>query len=221
MTTKMNIRNPRNGEYDYEFAITAPSTIADISDNLRAQQGAWSNMPPQARCDVLFKLADAMKVERQALIDALTIDTGRARESVMEVDSAISNVMRWATRSPILLEEPATRESVVKPMTLTAASVPVGLVAVISPWNFPLLLALIDTIPALAAGCSVIVKPSEVTPRFVEPLKRAIAAVPELSDVLYIVQGGADTGSAMIDNADAVCFTGSVATGAHYCAALR
>jgi aldehyde dehydrogenase (NAD+) len=106
-------------------------------------------------------------------------------------------------------------------MTLTAASVPLGLVAVISPWNFPLLLALIDTVPALAAGCTVMVKPSEVTPRFVEPLKRAIAKVPELAAALYVVQGGAATGAAMIDCADAVCFTGSVATGriiARHCA---
>ena len=191
MTTQMKIRNPRNGEYDYEFAITTPAAIRDISTKLRAQLAFWGEMPPQARCDVIFKLAEAMKLERQALIDALTIDTGRARESVMEVDSAIGNVIRWATRSPQLLEEPATRESVVKPMTLTAASVPVGLVAVISPWNFPLLLALIDAIPALAAGCTVIVKPSEVTPRFVEPLNRAIARVPELANVLHIVQGGA------------------------------
>jgi succinate-semialdehyde dehydrogenase / glutarate-semialdehyde dehydrogenase len=221
MTTTMKIRNPRNGEYDYEFAVVTPEAIKDISTKLRTQLAVWSNMPPQARCDVLFKLADAMKAERQHLINALVIDTGRKRESEMEVDSAIGNVIRWATRAPQLLDEPATRESVVKPMTLTAASVPVGLVAVISPWNFPLLLALIDTIPALAAGCTVMVKPSEVTPRFVEPLKRAIANVPELNNVLNMVQGGADTGAAMIDNADAVCFTGSVATGriiARHCA---
>jgi succinate-semialdehyde dehydrogenase / glutarate-semialdehyde dehydrogenase len=95
------------------------------------------------------------------------------------------------------------------------------LVAVISPWNFPLLLALIDTVPALAAGCPVMVKPSEVTPRFVEPLRKTIAVVPKLASVLQFVQGGPDTGAAMIDNADAVCFTGSVATGriiARHCA---
>ncbi len=221
MTQTMKIRNPHNGEYDYEFAIVSPEAIKEISAKLQSQSGVWHNMLPQARCDVLSQFADAMKAERAALIDALTIDTGRKRESEMEVDSAIGNIMRWAARAPQLLEEPATRDSVVKPMTLTAASVPVGLIAVISPWNFPLLLALIDTIPALAAGCTVLVKPSEVTPRFVEPLKRAIAMVPALTNVLHVVQGGAATGAAMIDSADAVCFTGSVATGriiARHCA---
>ncbi len=221
MSQMFQVRNPRNGLYDYEFSIATSENILRDALKLRAQSGVWGNMPVEARCAVLSLWADAMKTERQHLINALFVDTGRLRESEMEVDSAIGNIMRWAARSPKLLEEPATRDSVVKPMTLTAASVPIGLVAVISPWNFPLLLALIDTVPALAAGCPVMVKPSEVTPRFVEPLKRAIAAVPALANVLHIVQGGPDTGAAMIDNADAVCFTGSVATGriiARHCA---
>lgn len=221
MTEMMRVRNPRNGEYDYTFPVITPAEIRDIATKLRAQSGVWAEMLPKARADVLLRWADAMRSERQNLVDALVIDTGRKRESELEVDSAIGNIVRWATRAPALLDEPVTRDSVVKPMTLTAASVPVGLVAVISPWNFPLLLALIDTVPALAAGCTVMVKPSEVTPRFVEPLKRAIAAVPELARVVEIVQGGPNTGAAMIDCADAVCFTGSVATGriiARHCA---
>jgi succinate-semialdehyde dehydrogenase / glutarate-semialdehyde dehydrogenase len=221
MTPMWKVRNPRNGQFDYEFAVTPPESINSSAAKLRANRADWGNLPAQKRCEVLLRWVDAMKVERQNLVDALINDTGRKRESEMEVDAAIGNIVRWATRAPMLLEESATRDSVVKPMTLTAASVSIGLVAVISPWNFPLLLALIDTVPALAAGCPVMVKPSEVTPRFVEPLKRAIAAVPELAEVLHIVQGGPDTGAAMVDNADAVCFTGSVATGriiARHCA---
>ncbi len=221
MSAMQKVRNPRNGKFDYEFAIAPPETIKAHAAKLRANRGLWSIASVEQRCAVLLNWAGAMKAERQNLIDALAIDTGRKRESEMEVDSAIDSIVRWATRAPMLLAEPATRDSVVKPMTLSAASVPMGLVAVISPWNFPLLLALIDAVPALAAGCPVMVKPSEVTPRFVEPLKRAIAAVPELSAVLHIVQGGPETGAAMIDHADAVCFTGSVATGriiARHCA---
>jgi acyl-CoA reductase-like NAD-dependent aldehyde dehydrogenase len=209
------VRNPRNGQIDYHFPITPASDIAGIAAHLRSAAKAWDAASSTSRAASLTKFAEAMKAERQALIDALTVDTGRRRESEMEVDSAIGNVLRWAARAPGLLEEPTPRESVVKPMSLIAASAPVGLVAVISPWNFPLLLALIDTIPALAAGCPVMVKPSEVTPRFVEPLRRAINTVPEIAAVLHVVQGGPETGAAMIDHADAVCFTGSVATGRH------
>ena len=72
---------------------------------------------------------------------------------------------------------------------------------------------MIDAVPALVAGCAVIVKPSEVTPRFVEPLREAIAATPGLDAVLQILPGDGETGQALIDQIDCICFTGSVATG--------
>jgi acyl-CoA reductase-like NAD-dependent aldehyde dehydrogenase len=75
------------------------------------------------------------------------------------------------------------------------------------------LLSTIDTIPALLAGCAVIVKPSEIAPRFIQPFLETIASVPRLRDVLAYVEGAGDTGAALIEHVDLVCFTGSVATG--------
>jgi acyl-CoA reductase-like NAD-dependent aldehyde dehydrogenase len=147
------------------------------------------------------------------LIAARTVDTRRKRESIMEFESAMANLQRCIDRARALLADSATRNSVVPPMTLTAASVPIGLVAVISLWNFPMLLALIDTVPALAAGCAVDVKPSESMPRFVEPLQRTIAPVPAIASVLHFVAGDANTGAAMIDVTNPARFTGSFATG--------
>jgi len=91
--------------------------------------------------------------------------------------------------------------------------VPYEVVGVISPWNFPLLLALIDTIPALLAGCTVLLKPSEVTPRFIDVLDKSIRETPGLSHVLSLIRGGAEAGKAVVDHADVICFTGSVETG--------
>jgi len=71
---------------------------------------------------------------------------------------------------------------------------------------------MIDTIPALLAGCSVLIKPSEVTPRFAEPFRNAITDA-GLEDVLAIALGDGATGAALINVADAICFTGSVNTG--------
>ena len=90
---------------------------------------------------------------------------------------------------------------------------PYPLAGVISPWNFPMLLAMTDAIPALLAGCAVLAKPSEVTPRFVEPLQSALNEVTELAEVCGLVTGNGATGQALIDQVDAICFTGSVATG--------
>jgi acyl-CoA reductase-like NAD-dependent aldehyde dehydrogenase len=91
--------------------------------------------------------------------------------------------------------------------------VPYPLVGVISPWNFPMVLGFIDAIPALLAGCAVLVKPSDVTPRFAEPVRKAIAEVPELAAVLEVWPGGGETGAALVPLSDVVCFTGSVRTG--------
>jgi acyl-CoA reductase-like NAD-dependent aldehyde dehydrogenase len=87
------------------------------------------------------------------------------------------------------------------------------LLGVVSPWNQPFLLSMIDAVPALLAGCAVIVKPSEVTPRFIEPLMRSVSHVPELAAVLAVVPGGPDTGRAILEACDVFSFTGSVPTG--------
>lgn len=90
---------------------------------------------------------------------------------------------------------------------------PYPLVGVISPWNGPLMLSCLDPVPALFAGCAVIVKPSEVAPRFVEPLMDTIRAGPELAAVFTFVTGDGVTGQQLIQQVDILCFTGSVANG--------
>ena len=75
------------------------------------------------------------------------------------------------------------------------------------------MLALMDAVPALFAGCAAIIKPSEVTPRFVAPIMDTIRKVPALAEVLTFVVGDGITGQQIIDNVDVVCFTGSVTNG--------
>ncbi|MDW8259811.1 MAG: aldehyde dehydrogenase family protein, partial [Gammaproteobacteria bacterium] len=75
------------------------------------------------------------------------------------------------------------------------------------------ILSMLDTLPALAAGCGVVLKPSEVTPRYVDPLLALIGEVPEIAAVLRIVRGPGSTGADLIDHVDAVVCTGSVRTG--------
>jgi succinate-semialdehyde dehydrogenase / glutarate-semialdehyde dehydrogenase len=105
------------------------------------------------------------------------------------------------------------RNTAIPFIRIQQTAVPYALVGVISPWNFPLLLSTIDTIPALLAGCAVVVKPSEIAPRFLEPLMQTIASVPTLQSVLTYIAGAGETGAALIEQVDLICFTGSVATG--------
>ena len=90
---------------------------------------------------------------------------------------------------------------------------PYPVVGVISPWNFPLILSLGDAIPALQAGCAVVIKPSEITPLGLAEIVKAWKEEIGGPDVLDVVNGRGETGSALVDQVDFVQFTGSDRTG--------
>ena len=216
MTAPMlSVRNPRTGEWDHEIPITSPEDIASMTTALRAEQAQWVAMGASGRAACLNRFSDAVMAEVGPLGQALSIDTGRSTFAQFEAIKSVELIRMWAERAGPILEElaGAGQSGQVPAVHYQHRLIPYQVVAVISPWNVPLLLAMIDSLAALSAGCSVLLKPSEVTPRFIEPLQRALDAVPELAAVLRIVTGGPETGMAMIEQVDAVCFTGSVKTG--------
>ncbi len=212
MNDKIAVRNPRTGKIDYWIAPPTGDRLTEICSGLRQAQVDWQESGLEKRIEALQLWKQVILSQKDDLINALVTDTGRLSESVLEVDSFISSIDRWCGLAPELFPTEA-RTTKVPFIRLQQQLVPYPLVGVISPWNFPLLLSAIDTIPALLAGCAVIVKPSEIAPRFIEPLAKTIASVPELKDILAYVAGAGDTGAALIENVDLVCFTGSVATG--------
>lgn len=207
--------NPRTGIADHTIEPLGGAAIAELATRLRAGQRGWAAKSPTERAPHLLRLADAIASRRGELIAALSADTGRAAISAIEVDSAVRTLQRWAGAAPELIErhQPSGGTTAIPTITTATRLVPYGLVGVISPWNFPLTLALIDAIPALAAGCAALIKPSEITPRFIGPLMAAIAEVPEVAAVLALIEGDGATGAALIEHVDFVAFTGSVATG--------
>ncbi len=211
--TSIPVRNPRTGEYDYQITPPDEATLAAICAQLRAAQSDWAACDVTERIATLTAWRQSMIACRDDILAALIADTGRYHESVLEFDSILSGLDRWCRLAPDLLKYEICQSSSVPFIQLDGRIVPYPLVGVISPWNFPLLLSLIDTIPALLAGCAVVVKPSEMAPRFVEPLQRSIANVPSLAAVLHYIVGDGTTGSALIDQIDLICFTGSVTNG--------
>lgn len=207
------VRNPRTGDSDYAFSPPAPDELAARCQALRAAQPQWWQAGLEHRCNVMRRFADVLEAQREPIVAALAVDTGRTQIAAGELASAVRNIRRWCERAPGILRTEEFQSKMMPTLRIAHQLVPYPLVGVISPWNFPLALSLIDTVPALLAGCAVMIKPSEVTPRFVEPLHAAIGALPELARVLDIVAGGRDTGAQLMGSIDAVCFTGSVATG--------
>ncbi len=207
------VRNPRSGEVDYRLTATSTAEVARIAAALRAQQPAWRDAGLPHRIDVLQRFKAELTARSPEIAAALTHDTGRHLLSVGEAQSVPAAIDRWCRKVPGFGAPPEGRSEGLPSVNYGYQLVPYPLVGAISPWNFPLILSFIDAVPALLAGCAVLLKPSEVTPRWMEPVRRAIDAVPELAAVLAMTPGGRDTGEALVAAVDAVCFTGSVKTG--------
>jgi succinate-semialdehyde dehydrogenase/glutarate-semialdehyde dehydrogenase len=217
MTAAIPVADPRTGRIDLWLHPSDSGTVAAVAADLRAAQVQWSAGGLAARTAALSRWADAIEAARSEIVAALARDTGRWSMSEREVEGAIRNIRRWARLASELLsgdlkgEEKAS--ALIETVRYQIQYVPYGLAGFISPWNFPVTLSLIDAVPALAAGCAVMIKPSEVTPRFVAPLVATLEAVPELKAVIGFVLGGPETGQAVIEQVDLICFTGSVRTG--------
>lgn len=153
------LRNPRTGLFDGELPITSAAEVAALGAGLRKAQLDWAECSIEERCARLNALADALVARRDGFLDALLADTGRWHESQIEVDGTVGAIRRWAQQAAgCLAEKPAQQEAI--PFIQSQQTwVPYAVVGVISPWNFPLMLTLIDAVPALAAGCSILAKP--------------------------------------------------------------
>ncbi|MGB3807639.1 MAG: aldehyde dehydrogenase family protein [Erythrobacter sp.] len=206
-------RNPRTGEEDYAFEPSTAARVGQDAEYLRAMQGEWETRGPAGRASVLRDFADAVEEASNDIVAALGIDTGRGTIAKIEVQGLVANLRRWATRGPELFDrlDRGPAASRVPGIEIESAYSAYPLLGVIAPWNFPVILSHIDAVPALIAGSAALVKPSEVTPRFVGPMRDVLAQVPELP--MRYVMGGPDVGEALIENVDYVCFTGSTDTG--------
>jgi acyl-CoA reductase-like NAD-dependent aldehyde dehydrogenase len=216
---ELPVCNPRTGVPDCRIPVAGAEEIAALAARLRTKQVAWAAAGPVHRAEVLKAWSARLLAVPGAVLDALSTDTGRHLLALQEVNALGGMVAGHAALATSALVEPPERASMTPGIHAQTQFVPYGLIGVISPWNFPFLLSMLDTIPALLAGCAVIVKPSEVTPRFIAPLMASLAEFPELAGVCTFITGDGSTGAALIRVVDGICFTGSVATGRKVAAA--
>ncbi len=214
--------DPATGRLLLEMPEADAADAADAVAAARAafDDGPWPRTPVQERARLLERVADAIEAEREELASLETLDTGKTLiESRADMDQ-IAQVFRYYAA------EVRTARGDVNPVPGGALSLtvhdPVGVVAMITPWNYPLLQASWKIAPALAAGCTFVVKPSELTPlttlRIVEML--AEAGLPD--GVANLVAGaGASVGAALVEDprVDLISFTGGIDTGRRIAAA--
>jgi acyl-CoA reductase-like NAD-dependent aldehyde dehydrogenase len=215
MRPVLPVLNPRTGEADYRITPLSPGGVTAQAGRLRAAGPGWAARPLAERLNLLGQFSDALAARAGAITAALSEDTGRRHISRVELQGVRGMIARWQREAPALITaaEQALIPTALPTVTAATRLHPYPLVGIISPWNFPLTLAMIDAIPALAAGCAVLIKPSEVAPRFIAPLMEAIASVPALAEVLAVIEGDGETGAALVGCVDYLSFTGSVVTG--------
>ncbi len=209
----LDTRNPRTGKIDYQFRTPTAQQINQVATSLKTNQVDWAARGISYRISVLRQWQAALMAEQSDIVDALAIDTGRLGLASIEFHALLGSIDRWCDSAPELLEQVSVQSKAMPEVEIFEDSSPYPLLGAISPWNFPLLLSFIDVTPALLAGCAAMIKPSEVTPRFAEPLMKSIQSVPELAAVLWLRAGDGLTGQQLIAESDVVAFTGSVATG--------
>lgn len=197
------------GEY---VAGTADDVAAAVAA-ARGAFGPWSRTTAQIRADLLAKVAAEMFARRNELGELLAREEGKLRaEGIGEVTRASQVVQFFAGESIRLAgaKLPALRAGV----DLEVTREPVGVIGVITPWNFPIAIAAWKIAPALAFGNTVVFKPSELTPATAWSLVDIFQRAGLPAGVLNLVMGeGAIVGAALSRQVDALTFTGSVRTG--------
>ncbi len=213
LSRSLAVANPRTGIDDYRIEPLDSTAVAALATRLRAAQPDWAALSLAARLEALGAFFTALDGHADAIMATLSQDTGRRAIARVELDGIKTMLACWSRDAPGLVNgvESQRMPTAVASITPSTRLHPYPLVGVISPWNCPLTLN--DAIPALAAGCAVIVNPSEITPRFIRSLMQAIASVPALASVFAVIESDGDTGAALVEIVDFIAFAGSVATG--------
>jgi len=212
---RIAVRDPMTGATEFHFDADTPATVADKAARLRAAQPTWAATNLEHRIEVMRAWSDAVARHAAAIIEADSRDTGWGQISRI-APSMIQGFIRGATAAAPrqwAAAERAGQSPVMPSMNYRSLLRPFPLVGIIAPWNAPTMLSMMRLIPAALAGCAVLVKPSEVTPRHAAALQASFAEVPELAAVVDYAMGDGATGAAVVENADLISFTGSVPNG--------
>ena len=213
----VDVANPATGEH---IASVPPTSVAEL-DRLvalaRGAQPAWAELAIGARCEILTRMRAWLAAQSDRVVETLVSETGKAYEDaqLIELSYCLAALSFWAGDAPGYLAERrfVARAPLVFGRRIVTRHVPRGVVGVIGPWNYPLINSFGDCIPALAAGNSVILKPSELTPLTSLLIAEGLAASGLPDGVFGLATGGGETGSRLVDLVDFVMFTGSAETG--------
>jgi betaine-aldehyde dehydrogenase len=207
--------NPATGTVVDEVPETGPAEVAKVVARSRAAFEQWRETTPAERARVLLRVADLVERDAAELTRLEVEETGKPVPVMRdgELPFSIDNLRFFAGGARSL---DGTGAGVLSSgYTSMLIRRPIGVIGSITPWNFPLVMAVWKIGPAVAAGNGVVIKPAPRTPRTTLALARLFEEAGAPAGLVGVVTGGADVGSALVrdDGVDMVSVTGSTATG--------
>jgi acyl-CoA reductase-like NAD-dependent aldehyde dehydrogenase len=214
-TTTIPILAPFTGEVLHDLPQATAQDVADATAAARVAHLSWLLAGPAHRRAVLLKAHDLILERRDELLDALQSETGKTRgQGFEEVFQSATVTRYYAVSAASVLKTRGRRGGIPTVFAARVSYKPKGVIGIITPWNYPLSLALMDAVPALAAGNAVVMKADNQGALTILAARRAFIDAGLPAALWAVVTGdGEEIGNAVTDNADYICFTGSTATG--------
>jgi acyl-CoA reductase-like NAD-dependent aldehyde dehydrogenase len=211
------VENPATGEIVATVPDLGAEAVAEMAARGRAAQPEWEAYGFDGRARVLLRAQKWLMDNAERVVETIVSETGKTHEDAQlaEIGYAGNAFGFWAKQGPRYLGDESVKSSqvLVKGKKLILRFQPLGLIGVIGPWNYPLTNSFGDCIPALMAGNSVILKPSEVTPLTSLLMAEGLRECGLPESVLQIATGRGETGAALVEHVDMIMFTGSTRTG--------
>jgi len=210
--------DPATGEEIGRAPLASPEDVRQAVSRARAAQPAWANLSFAQRAQVILKARELMLNQRDEIARLVSQETGKpvAEALSMEIVPTLDAMHYFAHASENLLR-PQKIDIGQYGMMGRSSSIrfkPLGVVGIISPWNFPLATPLDEVVMALMAGNAVVLKPSELTPLIALKIGEIFSGSGLPKGLLEILTGDGSTGAALVEaRVDKIMFTGSVATG--------
>ena len=211
------VENPATGEVIAHVANLDAARVAEIARAGRAAQPGWQAMGFEGRGRVIRRMQKWVMDNSERVVQTIVSETGKTYEDayMVEINYAGGAIDYWIKQAPKFLDDESVHATTlaVRGKKMVVRYEPLGLIGVIGPWNYPLANSFGDCIPALLAGNSVILKPSEVTPLTSLLLAEGLAESGLPEGVFQVATGRGETGAALVDEVDMIMFTGSTETG--------
>ena len=208
--------NPATLEELARFPIATAAEVQQAVARARAAQPAWAALACRNRARYILKVQRALYDRKEEILRIISDETGKPEFEALATEVfMVSDLMsHFATKAEKILRDERFTLAVFRNKRSLLTYEPLGVVGVISPWNFPFSIPVGEIVMALMAGNTVVLKPSEYTPLVGDAIKRLFASAGFPDGVLEVVQGDGSTGAALVDAAvDKLFFTGSVRTG--------